>query len=96
LGLCRFGVFLSLTTFFLPGMVNHDTNKTKIHKWAELSYPIIAISGIIVMSSYWCLDTFPYTSGMNILNNTLPNLFLSVAVGIVLGMLFNVKNMLKD
>jgi hypothetical protein len=47
------------------------------------------------MSSYWCLDTFPYTSGMNILNNTLPNFFLSVAVGIVLGLLFNVKSMLK-
>jgi hypothetical protein len=34
LGLCRFGVFLSLTTFFLPGMVNQDNNKTKLHKMA--------------------------------------------------------------
>jgi hypothetical protein len=34
LGLCRFGVFLSLTLFFLPGMINQDTNRTKIHRMA--------------------------------------------------------------
>lgn len=60
-----------------------------MHKLAGLTYPIILISGVIVGASYWGLETFPYISGPNVLYSMIPNLILSIAVGITLHLLFN-------
>lgn len=39
----------------MPGFIKEKTTKTIVHKLAELTYPIILVSGIVVGASYWGL-----------------------------------------
>lgn len=55
LGLCRTGVLFSFIVYCLPAFVKERTSKTVIHKVADLTYPIILVSGIIVGASFWGL-----------------------------------------
>jgi hypothetical protein len=56
---------------------------------ASLTYPIILASGMIVSASFWALESFPYTSYANLIYNCIPNLLISIAVGILLDLTFN-------
>ncbi len=89
LALCRTGILYSFIIYCLPGFVKEKNTKTLVHKLAYLTYPIILISGVIVAASYWGLDAFPYVSGPNLISALIPNLILSIIVGIVLHLLFN-------
>lgn len=64
---------------------------SRLHKFAKYSYPIILVSGIIIMCNFWSLDTFPYASGTDLLQNLIPNLFISIPVGIFIGILLTPK-----
>lgn len=55
LALCRAGILYAFIIFCLPGFVKEKTKKTIVHKLANLTYPIILISGAIVAASFWGL-----------------------------------------
>jgi hypothetical protein len=43
------------------------------------------------MSGFWGLDTFPYASGVNLLNTLVPSMIISVAVGLCVGIVFDLR-----
>lgn len=96
LALCRTGVLFSFIVYCLPGLIKEQTSRTIVHKLASLTYPIILVSGIIVAAGFWGIDVLPYVSGPNLLYNLFPNLFLSIAVGIILHLLFNFTKIRKQ
>lgn len=96
LALCRTGILFSFIIYCLPGFVKEKNTRTVVHKLANLTYPIILISGIIVAASFWGLEALPYVSGPNLLYNLFPNLFLSIAVGTLLHLLFNFNKTKKQ
>lgn len=96
LALCRTGVIYSFIVYCLPGFVKERNTRTVVHKLANLTYPIILVSGVIVAACFWGLEALPYVSGPNILVNLFPNLFLSIAVGTVLHLLFNFNKSKKQ
>lgn len=96
LALCRTGILYSFIIYCLPGFVKEKNTRTVVHKLATLTYPMILISGVIVAASFWGLEAFPYVSGPNLLYNLFPNLFLSIAVGTVLHLLFNFNKSKKQ
>ncbi len=89
LALCRTGILYCFIVYCLPGLIKERTTRTIKHKLAAVTYPIILISGIIVGASFWGLEAFPYVSGENLFDYLLPNLFISIPVGIVLHLFFN-------
>lgn len=96
LALCRTGILFSFIIYCLPGFVKEKNTRTVVHKLANLTYSIILISGIIVAASFWGLEALPYVSGPNLLYNLFPNLFLSIAVGTLLHLLFNFNKTKKQ
>lgn len=55
LALCRTGILYSFIIYCLPGFVKEKNTRTVVHKLADLTYPIILVSGIIVAASFWGL-----------------------------------------
>jgi hypothetical protein len=76
--------------------VKEKNTRTVVHKLANLTYPIILVSGIIVAASFWGLEALPYVSGQNLLYNLFPNLFLSIIVGTLLHLLFHFNKSKKQ
>lgn len=91
LGLSRMGIFLSSLLFFWPSIFSKTAHKTIIHKISTLVFPITLLSGMIVASAFWCLDSFPYLSSNTMLEMLIPNLIISIIVGGFFGLLFSKK-----
>jgi hypothetical protein len=89
LALCRIGILYCFIVYCLPGLIKERTTRTIKHKLAGLTYPIILISGVVVGASFWALEAFPYVSGGNLFDYLLPNLFISISIGMVLHLLFS-------
>ena len=49
------------------------------------------MSGMIVASAFWCLDSFPYLSSNSMIEMLIPNILISVSVGGFVGIMFSKK-----
>lgn len=72
-------------------MIKHELHRSKVHNIAHYAYPIILYSGIVTLGGFWGLDTFPYVDGMNLVNNLVPSLALSVVLGLFIGILLDFR-----
>lgn len=91
LAVCRIGVMLCFILLFLRGMFVKESCRTVIHKYGYYMYPVMLVSFFIVSSSFWSVGSFMYVSGLDILNEVVPNFLISYAVGIFLGLLFDLR-----
>lgn len=68
LSACRYGTFLSFVVMFHRGLFVRDKNRTVLHKYGYYMYPVILVSYMVSLSSFWSVGSFMYVSGTNVLN----------------------------
>lgn len=96
LAFCRLGTLLSFIVLFLYGMFVRETNTSVIHKYGYYMYPVILVSYMVELSSFWSVGSFMYVSGYDILNEMIPNFIISYALGIFLGILFDSRTLIAS
>jgi hypothetical protein len=91
LSLCRYGTFIAFSVMFHRGMFVRESNSTVIHKYGYYMYPVILVSYMVAQCSFWSAGSFMYVSGSDVLNEMIPNFIISYALGIFLGLFFDVR-----
>lgn len=81
LGLSRTGVFVGMYFMMFGGIFGGKARKTYIHKLSALSLGVLLMGGIVVGSSFWGSETFPYLDGSYLLQYTITNLLIAIPVG---------------
>ena len=62
-----------------------------MHKFGYYIYPVILVSYMIAGCSFWAAGSFPYVSGLGLLNSMIPIFMISYALGLFLGLLFDLR-----
>lgn len=96
LTLCRFGILIAFTLIFLNGMFkqNREEHFTVIHHYGYYIYPVIMCSQFIMQSSFWSVSSFFYVDAINLINNSLPIILVSLITGIVIGLMMDVRGLI--
>lgn len=84
---------LSFIIFFLRGMFQREKHRSVLHKYGYYMYPVYLVVWMVVCSQYWSGGSFPYVSGGNILNMSVGSLLISGALGVFLGLLFDLRTL---
>lgn len=89
---------MSFTLLFLNGMFrqNREAHSTVIHQYSYYTYPIILCSEFVMQGSFWSVSSFFYIDAINLFNNSIPILLVSIVTGLVLGMIMDCRNLVKS